>query len=360
MTTGHLLRIGFLPLLDCAPLVVAKEKGFFTAEGNAVELRKAQSWAQIRDWVIEGHLDAAHMLITMPIQLTMGLGCVREQVDFAYTLNRRGNGIILGNALWNAGARDVAGLSAWMAANPSEKLRLGVVFPRGTQEYFLRYWLASAGLEVGDRISLVIIPPQELVGRLRKKEIEGFCVAEPWSRRAAASKLGRLVAESGQLLPGLADKVLAVKDAWHRTHQVQHGGLLRALARADRWLKDPANAGEAAEMLASKRYVNTPRSVVEGALADETLARDAAGPSPHADSPHRPSLDHVRWYLDQMRRWGHLPAAPSAPKPSTVNAIDGLECICLDDFYASVLGPAPPVEAPVRLGFQRSDVKTVQ
>jgi ABC-type nitrate/sulfonate/bicarbonate transport system substrate-binding protein len=328
MTTGHLLRIGFLPLLDCAPLVIAKEKGFFTAEGNAVELRKGQSWAQIKDWLVADQLEAAHMLITMPIQLTLGLGGPREQVDFAYTLNRRGNGIILGNALWNGGARDAAGLAAWMAAHPAEKIRLGVVFPRGTQEYFLRYWLALAGLFIGPRISLSIIPPQELVGRLRKKEVEGFCVAEPWSRRAAASKLGRLVAESGTLLPGLADKVLAVKDAWHRAHGGEHAGLLRALARAARWLEDPANAGEAADILASKRYVNTPRSVVEGALADEKMARDAAGPSPYADSPHRPSRSHVRWYLEQMGRWGHLPPQSSPD----------VDRICLEDFHAATLG----------------------
>jgi ABC-type nitrate/sulfonate/bicarbonate transport system substrate-binding protein len=307
MTTGHLLRIGFLPLLDCAPLVVAKEKGFFTAEGNAVEMRKAQSWTQLRDWMVAGQLEAAQMLLTMPIQLTLGLGGAREQVDFAYTLNRRGNG-----------------------ANPSEKLRLGVVFPRGTQEYFLRYWLASAGLAIGDRISLTIIPPQEMVGRLRKKEVEGFCVAEPWSRRAAASKLGRLVAESGRMLPGLGDKVLAVKDSWHRGHAREHAGILRALQRAARWLEDPANASEAVELLASKRYVNTPRSVVEGALADEALARDAAGPAPFADQPHRPSRDHVRWYLDQMRRWSHLPASAGAD----------LDRICLEEFHASVLGIA--------------------
>ena len=331
MTTGHLHRIGFLPLLDCASLVVARERGFVTAEGAPVELRKAQSWGQLRDWLLSGQLEAAHMLITMPIQCTLGLGSRRQRISFAYTLNRRGNGIILCNALWNAGARDAAGLAAYMAERPAETLRLGVVYPQGTQEYFLRHWLAQAGLDVGGRISLSVIPPQEMVGRLRKKEVEGFCVAEPWSRRAAASKLGRLVAESGALLPGLADKVLAVREDWHRAHGEEHARFLRALARADAWLENPANAPEAVEMLASKRYVNTPRSVVEAALKEEEASRESAGPAPLPGSPHRPSRAHVRWYLDQMIRWSHLTAESSA---------DDLEGICLEEFHARALAGA--------------------
>src|SRR5688572_27065150 len=100
MNSPDLVRIGFLPLLDCAPLVVAKERGFFESEGVRVELRKGQSWIQIRDWLLSDQLDAAHMLLTIPIQCTLGLGSRREALGFAFTLNRRGNGIILGNALW--------------------------------------------------------------------------------------------------------------------------------------------------------------------------------------------------------------------------------------------------------------------
>lgn len=319
------LRIGFLPLLDCAPIVVAREKGFFAREGLAVELRKAQSWGQIREWLQGGLLEAAHMLITIPVQCTLGLGAPREQIDFAFTLNRRGNGIILGNALWNAGAKDAKGLAAYMQSRPAERLRLGVVYPRGTQEYFLRYWLAQAGLRIGDRIDLSIIPPQEMVGRLRKKEVEGFCVAEPWSRRAAASKLGRLVAESGAVLPGLGDKVLAVKDSWHLAHPAEHARLLRALYMACAWLEDPANRPEAVELLASKRYINTPRNVVEGGLAEEFAAGADAGPAPDGQGPNHPSNHHIRWYTDQMARWGHL-------EVKSEGDID-LGRICLEDFH---------------------------
>ena len=324
-------RIAFLPLLDCAPLVAAKEKGFFAAQGAPVELRKAQSWSQLRDWLVTGQVDAAQMLLTIPIQCAVGPAASPQPLAFAYTLNRRGNGVIFGNALWNAGARDARGLAAYLDSRHGEIVRMGVVFPRGTQEYFLRYWLAEAGLVIGDRISLAIIPPQELVGRLRKREVEGFCVAEPWSLRATASKLGRLVAESGNVLPGLGDKVLAVRSSWHSAHAAPHACLLRALAQADAWLEDAANGDEAAEMLASKRYVNTSRSVVKSALAGAQAVRAAAGPGAALDRPHRPARAHVQWYLRQMFRWRHLPEDASPPDPAA---------LCLEEFHDSALAGA--------------------
>ena len=171
-----------------------------------------------------------------------------------------------------------------------------------------------------------------MVGRLRKGEIDGFCAGEPWSRRASASKLGRLVAESGSLLPGLGEKVLGVRTAWHRSHSLAHSRLIRALTEASVWFSDPGNRSEAVEILASKRYVNTPKTVVEGALRDaaERIAPAAYAPTkglqgPGADSP---SQDHARWYLEQMARWGHVDV--------TGGAGPDLSSLCLEGFYQSV------------------------
>lgn len=298
-----------------------------------MELRKAQSWAQIRDRMVEGEFDAAHMLITMPLQAALGLGPRPEPLGYAFTLSRHGNGIILSNALWNAGARDPKGLADWLAAGPGRILRLGVVFPRSTQEYFLRSWLALAGLEVGDRVVLTIIAPQEMVGRLRKGEIDGFCAGEPWSRRAAASKLGRLVARSGSYLPGLGEKILGVRESWHHSHQEAHGLMLRALSRASDWVADPANLDAAVELLAGKKYVNTPKAMVEGALREQhrgtgpDMAEDAVRFT--MENPTFPARSHASWYLEQMVRWAHA-------KAEDVARVD-LGGICLDDFHRRIL-----------------------
>ena len=335
-----IVRIGFVPLVDCALLVVAQEKGFFRRHSLEVELRKAQSWGQVQDKLLSREWDAAHCLITMPLQFAIAEPSGEPPVGYAFTLSRNGNGITLSNRLWNDGVRDATGLSAWLAAHPDRILKLGVVFPRGTQEYFLRSWLAGGGLVLGPRIALTIIPPQEMVGRLRKGEIDGFCAGEPWSRRASASKLGRLVADSAGSLPGLGEKVLGVRSDWHRGHSLDHSRLIRALAQASLWMDDPANLPEAVEIIASKHYVNTPKTVVEAAL------RDAAG-SPAAEAaasaipknakeeirflgrtPNLPAKAHAQWYLDQMRQWGHLDV-------TVADRLD-LTAMCMEGFHLSV------------------------
>lgn len=328
------LKIGFLPLTDCAPLVFARELGFFAKQGLDVELRKLQSWAQIKDRLVAGEIDAAHMLITMPLQAALSNGAGQESLCYAYALSRHGNGIILSNALWNAGVRDPSGLARWLAEDRSRSLRLGVVFPQGTQEYFLRAWLANAGVTLGGQVSLAIIPPQEMVGRLRKGEIDGFCSGEPWTRRAAASKLGRRVADSGAHLRGLGEKVLAVRESWHGSHPGEHGRLLKALSDAALWMSDSAKLPEAVEILAGKKYVNTPKPMVEGALADlheEHLRPLAAGGLEfRGDPPTFPDRSHALWYLEQMIRWGHA-------KPGD-EARHDLGRICLEGFHRQVLG----------------------
>ncbi len=361
------VRIGFVPLVDCALLAVAQELGFFRKQNLEVDLRKAQSWGQVEEKLLAREWDAAHCLITMPLQFALAAPRGDAPVTYAFTLSRNGNGVTLSNALWNDGVRDAAGLSQWLAARPGRPLRLGVVYPRGTQEYFLRSWLALGGLSIGDRISLTIIAPQEMVGRLRKGEIDGFCAGEPWSRRASASKLGRLVAESGGLLPGLGEKVLGVRTAWHRSHSLAHSRLIRALTQASAWFADPGNRTEAVEILASKRYVNTPKTVVEGALRDGAVrdgsvrdgsvrdgsVRDGAERTALEANPLTkrfqeagadfPSQDHARWYLEQMARWGHV-GVTSGPGPD-------LSSLCLEGFYQSVTSvPASGPAAPVATG----------
>lgn len=334
----ELIRIGFVPLVDCALLAIAQERGFFARQHVDVELRKAQSWGQVGEKLATRELDAAHLLLTIPIHAALEAPGDAAPYPFAFSLSRNGNGIILANALWNDGVRDGNTLAGWLAARPERILRLGVVFPRGTQEYFLRSWLSRGSLTVGDRIQLSIIPPQEMVGRLRKGEIDGFCAGEPWSRRAAASKLGRLVGESADLLPGLGEKVLGVRADWHRSHSLDHARLLRALAQAGAWMADPANLDAAIDIVASKRYVNTPRTVVDGALRDMHVRAALEGSKP-GDNPYAPLRSHARWYLEQMTHWGHTDSG----KASLLD----LSSLCLESFHASALAPLePPRSAP--------------
>lgn len=323
------VRIGFVPLADCATLAIAHEKGFFARHGLKVELRKVQSWAQIHDRLLAGEFDLAHMLITMPLLRALESESRISSFCYAFTLSRHGNGILISNALWKDGVHDPAGLKTWLDSDVRRTLRLGIVYPRSTHEYFLKSWLDTGGLRVGPRIVLRIIPPQEMVGRLRKGEIDGFCVGEPWSRRAADSKLGRIVAESGSFLNGMGEKVLGTTLAWHQAHQHEHALLLRALSQASVWLEDPANHVEALDLLASKKYVNTARSAIESTLKDESSSVTGPGNPKHIqffrDGTNFPSRKHAEWYLDQIVRWEQ--AAPEAA------ARVHLESLCLEEFH---------------------------
>jgi ABC-type nitrate/sulfonate/bicarbonate transport system substrate-binding protein len=342
------LRIGFVPLADCATLAIAHEKGFFARHGLRVELRKVQSWAQIHDRLQAGEIDMAHMLVTMPLMHALEGNGRGKALCSAFTLSRHGNGILLSNAIWNAGVRDPRGLAAWMAADPRRLLRLGVVYPRSTHEYFLRSWLDAGGLKAGQRILLRVIPPQEMVGRLRKGEIDGFCVGEPWSRRAADSKLGRVVAESGTFLNGVGEKVLGTTLAWHKAHPREHALVIRALVEASAWLEVRSNRMEALDLLASKKYVNTARSAMEATLLGAgTPGGEPGHPSGiqfYRDGANFPSRGHARWYLEQALRWGH--AAPDAA------ARVDLDAIFLEEYYRSVLwkGLDPDREAAAAAG----------
>jgi ABC-type nitrate/sulfonate/bicarbonate transport system substrate-binding protein len=370
------LQIGFVPLVDCALLAIAQEKFFFAAEGLNVELRKAQSWNAIHENLLSGQLDAAHLLITMPIQSLLStpvrsgsstsLGKSNDGTSslcHAFTLSCNGNGIILSNTLWNSGVRNAETLKLWLCEKQDRSICLGVVFPQGTQEYLVRAWLATANLTIGPRVNLKIIAPQEMVGRLRKGEIDGFCAGDPWSRRATASKLGRLVSDSRKMFPGLGEKVLGVRTSWHHEHQMEHRKLVLALSRASRWLSESGNLVEAVEIVASKRYVNAPKSVVESAIRERTdwetsllkgeasVALLASETEPAnqrrlmlADS-NFPSRTHIQWYLEQMLKYGHADAR-------TCVRIDPTS-ICLEKFYQESLSKkAPSPAALFPMGFQ--------
>ena len=338
-------RIGFIPLMDCAPLVAAREKGFFADEGLNVELNKVQSWGQIVTRLSLGEFDAAHMLVTMPLQWSLGLAGRAEPVAYAFAMSFTGTGITLSNALWREGIRDAKGLRAWLDAHPGRKpLPLAVVHPRSTHEYTLRLWLKSAGIEPGSDVVLRYVPPPQMVHELREGGIHGFCVGEPWNQRAASSKLGYIVATSQDVLPPMNEKVLGVRASWHRRHPAEHAALIRAVQRGADWLAAPDNFEEATLLIASKRYVNTPpgaiRAVLEGCLhaGGGRVLRPSHFLRFSGIGANAPDPNHARFFLEQMWRCGHVDAEEA-------QAV-ALPEICLEKFYRACTGRHGVTERP--------------
>lgn len=327
------MKIGFLPLVDCAPLVMAKEVGFFAREGVEVKLGKLQNWTQLLERLQQGELDGAHLLATLPVLAAAGAAGIEEPIATAWVLSSSANAITLSNRLCRDGVADGSGLARWLESNPEVVLNFGIVMERSTQELTLREWLQIGGSEVGGRISLQVCPPQEMARRMREGQIDGFCSGEPWNQRTTTSKLGGIVALGDQVMGDLPEKVLAVRRAWHESNLDEHRSVLLALAAASRWLEDPSNLDEATRILADKFYVNTQAQLVRNALERKLQA----GWNRVVSSPgflrftgiNEPSPAKLLPLLERLVWWGHL--------PSTALESD-LGRICLQEFHREIFG----------------------
>ncbi|MES1926208.1 CmpA/NrtA family ABC transporter substrate-binding protein [Salinisphaera sp. T31B1] len=321
------LRLGFIALTDCAPLVVAREAGFFEAEGLGVALSRESSWAAIRDKVALGMLDGAQMLAGMPIASTLGLGASPHPMVTALSLSLNGNAITVASSLFE---RMQAVDPVAMAARPCsaaalkriidadraaglEPLTFAMVHPASMHNYQLRYWLASAGIDPDRDVRLIVVPPARMVANLAAGRVAGYCVGEPWNQMAVRAGLGHALITGHEIWNNAPEKVLGVSHDWARTNPRTHGALIRALVRAGRWLDDPANRQDAADLLAGTEYVDAPADVIRRTLGGRFCYRPGAAPRPAPDfnvfyrhAATFPWRSHAMWLLSQMIRWGQI------------------------------------------------------
>ncbi len=321
------LDLGFIPLTDCAPLVIAREKGFFGEQGLEVRLVKETSWANIRDKVAMGILDGAHMLAPMPLAATLGVGPLAKPMLTAFSLGLNGNAVtvsagLAGRLRERRGGKVPRGLDAAQAlrelieADRAEGRAgpvLAVVFPFSMHHYQLRYWLAAGGINPDRDLRFVTVPPAQMVGRLRRGDIDGFCVGEPWNSVAVREGVGRVLATGHCIWRNGPEKVFGVTEEWAEQHARTHLAVLRALLEAARWLDAPENRPEAVALIARGIYVNAPPEVVRMSLNGTfQYARDEFPRSlPDFNVFHRyaanfPWRSHALWILSQMVRWGQI------------------------------------------------------
>ena len=311
----HRLKIGIVPLSDCATIVAAKERGFFAEQGLEVEITREASWANIRDKVSVGTLDAAQMLAPMPLTATLGLGNWREHIITALGLNVGGNAITVSNALYERmlSADPAAMLERPVSARALKAvieedrqagrppMTFASVYPFSTHNYELRYWMAAAGIDPDRDVRLVVVPPPQMVANLSAGNIVGYCVGEPWNTLAVSLGLGHALIDSRQLGGGRVEKVLGVRQAWADAHPRTFRALLKAMLQAAQWADALENRRELAQLLAQPCYVNTPVEVIRPSL--ETPGRISFF-SQCATFPWR---SQALWYLTQMNRWRSLP-----------------------------------------------------
>ncbi|MCR6632306.1 MAG: ABC transporter substrate-binding protein [Magnetospirillum sp.] len=299
------LKLGIVPLTDCAPIVAAKERGFFAEQGLEVEISREPSWANIRDKVAVGALDGAQMLATMPLSLTLGLGALREPTLAVMALNLGGNTITLSEALCRRmeakGGLTPRALKLVLIedkAAGAEPATFAMVYPVSTHHLELRAWLASGGIDPDRDVRLTVVPPPQMVAHLSAGNIAGFCVGEPWGSLAAEMRLGRVAATSNDIFSGRIEKVLGVTRAFTDANPDTVIALVKALVLAARWCD--ANRAETAALIAQPAYVNVPVDVARRALEAQGFITF------HAHTANFPWRSQAIWLLREMRRWGQV------------------------------------------------------
>jgi nitrate/nitrite transport system substrate-binding protein len=323
------LKVGFIPIIDCAPVVLAEELGAFERQGLEVEIRREVSWANVRDKLALGVLDASHILAPLPLAVTLGLSSVSVPLVSVMTLQANGNALTLSQSLWRemdetapdlvAGghatlvAKALAAVVRKRASAGAAPVVLASVFPYSAQNYMVRLWLASAGLDPDRDVRLVVVPPPHTVAHLSGGLIDGYCVGEPWNQRAAVLGIGRIVLTGPDIWKGMPEKVLGTTEAWAEMNPLTLRALIKALLEACQWLDEPANRADAARVLSSPRYLNTPAEVIARTL---DLPDFHLFHRNHANFPWR---SHADWFLQQMVRWGQC--APSIDIEAIANRV---------------------------------------
>lgn len=304
------LVIGYIPLTDCAPLVTAVKLGLDQKHGLKIRLQSGSSWASIRDRLIIGELDAAHILYGMVYGIHLGIGGIQQKMSVLMTLNQNGQGITLSKQLLGLGIHDGASLAEYIHAHPRE-LRFAQTFPTGTHAMWLYTWLASLGVDPLNEVELVVLPPPEMGNHMLSGQIHGFCAGEPWNARAIRDGVGFSVVASQDIWPNHPEKVLGTTKEFVSKFPNTAQALVECILEACRYIDEPAHCEEVVRWMVEDGYVNAtmadilPRflGVYENGLGGCTVTKH---PIRFHDegSVNFPYLSDGAWFVDQFKRWG--------------------------------------------------------
>ncbi len=334
------LKFGFIKLTDCAPLVIAKELGFFEEEGLFVTLEAQANWKILLDRVIDGELDGAHMLSGQPIGATIGIG-TEAHIVTPFSMDLNGNGITVSNDIWAQMKLHDASLQAERPPHPitakglvpvvreqkdlGDPLRMGMVFPVSTHNYELRYWLAAAGIEPGyytandttgttnADVLISVTPPPQMPATLDQGTIQGYAVGEPWNQQAVARGIGVPVVTNYEIWKNNPEKVFGLTSEFVEKHPQTTRAMVKALIRAGKWLDASLdNRRKAVAILARPEYVGADEDVIAASMTGTfEFERGDKREMPDFNVFFRhhatyPFYSDAVWFLTQMRRWGQI------------------------------------------------------
>ena len=307
------VKVGFIPLTDCASVVMASVLGFDKKYGIKIVPSKESSWASVRDKLVNGEIDAAHALYGLIYGVHLGAGGAKKDMAVLMTLNNNGQAITLSKKLADKGAVDGPSLAKLMATDKRE-YTFAQTFPTGTHAMWLYYWLAQHGINPMKDAKVITVPPPQMVANMRVGNMDGYCVGEPWGHRAIADGIGITAITTQDIWRDHPEKVLGTTAEWVAKYPNTARALTAAVLEAGRWIDASlSNKTKMAETIADKSYVNTSVDVINQRI----LGRYQNGLGKTWDDPNHmkfyndgavnfPYLSDGMWFLTQQKRWGLL------------------------------------------------------
>jgi nitrate/nitrite transport system substrate-binding protein len=311
------VKIGFIPLTDCASIVMASVLGIDQKYGVKIIPSKEASWASVRDKLLSGENDMSHLLYGMAYGTQMGIGGPKRDMNVLMTLNNNGQAISLSKKLADKGAVDLPGLAKLMASEKRE-YTFAQTFPTGTHAMWLYYWLASGGIDPFKDTKVITVPPPQMVANMRVGNMDGFCVGEPWNHRAIMDGIGVTAVTTQDIWKDHPEKVLGTTADFVKQNPNTCRAVTAAIIEAGKWIDaNLANKNKMAETIADKSYVNTGVD----AINQRILGRYQNGMGKTWDDPNHmkffsdgavnyPYLSDGMWFLTQHKRWGLLKDHP--------------------------------------------------
>src|SRR3954465_7743226 len=313
------MKFGMIALTDCSPIVIAHEKGIFKKYGIESTVAKGANWAAIRDSLSSGDIQATHMLIGMPIASTMGLlGSPKKPMIIPWLLNRNGQSISLKAAWKGKVADDPKAIKPMVdkAKSLGEPLTFAMTFPPGTHAMWMRYYLGAGGIHPDKDVSLIVVPPAQMVANMKVGKMDAFCVGEPWNARVIADGIGFTSVSTQDMWPDHPEKVCAFTAEFAEKNPKTVKAVLKALHEASVWLDDLSNRPEQCDIVAKATYINCDAKTILGRLqgnldyGDGRKVKDEFYMHFSKRNCNYPQPKYATWFLSQYRRWGLVTGAP--------------------------------------------------
>ena len=343
------VKVGFIPLTDCSSVVIASVMKFDEKYGIKIIPSKEASWAAVRDKLVNGELDASHVLWGLIFGVQMGLGGPKKDMAILMNLNHNGQAFTLSRKLYDKGVRDAEGMSALMRKEKGE-YTFAHTFPTGTHAMWTYYWLAAYGIHPFQDVKTITVPPPQMVANMRVGNMDGYCVGEPWPYRAIVDKIGFTAETTQGLWKDHPEKALGTTAEFVQKYPKTARAMTAAIIDAGRWIDASlSNRQKTAQIVADRAYVNTDMEVIVARM----LGRYDNGIGKTWDDPNHmkfyndghvpfPYLSDGMWFLTQHRRWGLLKEDPDYLEVAKkVNRIDVYK-------DAAAMAKAPVPKEPMR------------